>query len=820
MIKNYFLTAWRHIIRNKAFTLINILGLSVGISAALVIYLIVSFQYSFDKFEPQHDRIYRVVSDMSMGGTAMRNGGVQTSLADVVRREVSGVRTICQLLTEIGQANTTIPNPDHKPALRLKKQDGIIFADPSYLKLISYSWLAGSAAQALNSPNRVVITETQAKLYFPSLKPLDIVGRRIIYNDSIFTTVTGVVKDLPANTEFNFHDLISLSTVSTTALREQYGWGDWQSTTSNSQLFLVLNPHTAVPDIERQLKEIAKKYIPKPKDINETFKTTFRLQPLHNIHFNPEYGNLNGQQASEPVLFGLVVVTIIILVLACINFINLSTAQSSKRVREIGIRKTLGVTGRQLLTQLLGEPFLLTVFSTLLSLVLTPLLLQVFKDFIPAGLDIKALLEPQLSLFVLTLIVTITFLAGFYPSMILSKYDPVRALKNQASSNRTDTRAWSRKTLAIAQFTTAQVFILFTLIVVKQIRYSINQNPGFRKSAIITVRTPWFDKTPNNRLVFLTALRELPGIELVSLSNAPAASQSYNLNEVSYKDATHPYHSSVQIKYGDTNYLKLFQIPIIAGRTVRALSDTLNEAVINETLAHLLGFRYAKDAINKSLLLHTRKIPIVGVMGDFHQQSMHAKIQPLIFGYSKPSCFTANIALRRQHEGGQQWKTTIKEIGLRFNKLYPDQEFEYEFLDQSIKKFYDADTKISALLTWATGIAISISCLGLLGLVLFTTTSRTKEVGIRKILGASVTQIMTLLTRDFLTPVFLAFLIALPIALWVSSKWLQSFAYRTTIDWWVFVLSFGAMIVVALFTLSFQTIRAATANPVDSLRIE
>ncbi len=185
MIKNYFLTAWRHIIRNKAFTLINILGLSVGISAALVIYLIVSFQYSFDKFEPQHDRIYRVVSDMSMGGTAMRNGGVQTSLADVVRREVSGVRTICQLLTEIGQANTTIPNPDHKPALRLKKQDGIIFADPSYLKLVSYSWLAGSAAQALNSPNRVVITETQAKLYFPSLKPLDIVGRRIIYNDSI-----------------------------------------------------------------------------------------------------------------------------------------------------------------------------------------------------------------------------------------------------------------------------------------------------------------------------------------------------------------------------------------------------------------------------------------------------------------------------------------------------------------------------------------------------------------------------------------------------------------------------------------------------------
>ncbi len=821
MIKNYFFTAWRSILRNKAFTLINILGLSVGISAALVIYLVVSFQYSFDKFEPGHDRIYRVVSNMSFNGTPAKSGGVQTTLADVVRREVSGVGSVCQFLKKRDRASITVPDTRQKPALPLQQQDGIMFADASYLKFISFFWLAGSVEQALNSPGRVVITENRARLYFPGLNPQEILGRRIIYQDSILTTVTGVVRDLPANTEFAFHDLISLSTVnSTRGLKEEYNWGNWKSTPGSSQLFLVLNPLTHVSEIETQLKAIAKKYIPQPKEITETFKTTFRLQPLSDIHFNSDYENLNGQQASRPVLTGLILVALILLVLACINFINLNTAQGSKRAREIGIRKTLGVTSGQLLAQLLGEPFLLTVFSTMLSLAITPVLLKVFEDFTPPGLDVKALLEPQLPLFVLILVITITLLAGFYPSMVLSSYNPVLALKNQAKSMSTDTRAgWTRKALNIAQFATAQVFILFTLIVVKQIRYSIDQNPGFKKSAIISVRTPYLDKRVNNRLVFVSALRELPGIEMVSLGWEPAASDNINTNGVSFKDSTHSFHSSVQMKYGDTNYLKLYHIPIIAGRTAR-VSDTMNEVVINETFAHLLGFKYATDAVNKSLFYGSTRIPITGVMGDIHQESLHEKIKPLMFGSDKQMSYIASIALKPQIEGGQQWKTTIKEIGLRFNKLYPDQEFDYEFLDQSIKKFYDADTKISALLTWATGIAIFISCLGLLGLVMFTTTSRTKEVGIRKILGASVTQIMTLLTRDFLTPVFLAFLIALPIALWVSSNWLRNFAYRTTIDWWVFVLSFGAIIFLALITLSFQTIRAATANPVDSLRIE
>jgi len=310
-----------------------------------------------------------------------------------------------------------------------------MFADASYLKLISFFWLAGSAEQALNSANRVVITENRASLYFPGLNPQDILGRGIIYQDSILTTVTGVVRDLPANTEFAFHDLISLSTVnSTRGLKEEYNWGNWKTTPGSSQLFLVLNPLTHVSDIETQLKAVAKKYIPQPKDITETFKTTFRLQPLSDIHFNSDYENLNRQQASRPVLTGLILVALILLVLACINFINLSTAQGSKRAREIGIRKTLSVTAQQLLAQLLGEPFLLTVFSTMLSLALTPFLMRVFTYFIPQGLDIKALLEPQSGLFVLTLVLTITFLAGFYPSIILSNYNPVLALKNQAKS--------------------------------------------------------------------------------------------------------------------------------------------------------------------------------------------------------------------------------------------------------------------------------------------------------------------------------------------------------------------------------------------------
>ncbi|HEV3249595.1 MAG TPA: ABC transporter permease [Puia sp.] len=829
MLKNYLTVALRNFWRNKIFTLINISGLSIGISASLVIYLIVHYDFSFDRFEKDGDRIFRIVSEYSFQGNTGHNRGTPGPLGDALKREVGGIDETVNFRSYNAEKLAVVGANPSKP-LVFKRQPDIIFTDGHYFNLLSYRWLAGSRHSALEEPGRVVLSETRARLYFPSLPYADLIGRKIVYDDSIITIVSGVVQDLSqvGKTDFSSKEFISLPTLlDNSGLRNKFYWDVWGATTSDQQLYVRLTRGATASSVEAKLRTLFNKYLGKDARDNH-YKAAFLLQPLNDIHFNSDYGS----QASKPTLYGLMLVAVFLLLLGSINFINLTTAQASQRAKEIGIRKTMGSSKGQLVLQFLSETFLTTLFATGLSLALTPLLLKVFVSFIPEGLHFS-LREPYLAVFLITLVPAVSMLAGFYPALVLSSWKPMQVLKNQSYSGSAKTRkTWIRQTLTVSQFIIAQAFIMGTLLVGKQIRFMLVKDLGFTKEAIISFGTPSTDTSYSRRLYFLNEVRNIPGINLASLAKDVPSSGGWWTSIVEYKNGKNLVETDVEFKAGDTNYLKLFHIPLVAGRNLLA-SDTHTEIVINETYLKILGFHHPQEAIGKTLKWDDKNVPIVGVMKDFHAHPLNYKIAPMAFCQSNRDCNDIIVAL--QPRQGQylntssnlenkakvsDWRATISKIEKIYKKTYPEEEFSYSFFDESIANAYSGEQNISNLLRWATGLTVFISCLGLLGLVIYTTNRRTKEIGVRKVLGASVTQIVSIISRDFVKLVAIAFIFSAPLAWWALQKWLDNFAFRTSISAWVFVLSGLGMIAIALITISVQTVRAAMANPVKSLRTE
>jgi putative ABC transport system permease protein len=816
MLKNYFIVAFRNFWRNKIFSLINIVGLAIGISASLVIYLLVHYDFTFDKFEKDGDSIYRVVSDFTFSGESFKNSGVPSPMPTAVKNEVTGLEIVAPFRTWNDNVKVTVKRVNGKPVV-FKKQNSVVFADENYFKLLEYKWIAGSPKTSLQQPDQIVLTESNAKLYFPTLNAAQIVGKEIIFNDTIRTTITGVVKDLEKNTDFTFKTFISRATLESTSLKPE-DWTEWGSTTSASQLLIKLSRGTTTMQVQSQIMKLFKKYHKQESDDHST--TAYSLQPLSDIHFNADYDNFDQRLAHKPTLYSLLAVAAFLLLLACINFINLTTAQASQRAKEIGIRKTMGSSKKQLVFQFLSETFLLTLIATILSLIITPLLLKVFSDFIPEGLHFSLIEQPGILLFLLLLVLSVTVLSGFYPAIVLSSYQPVLVLKNQAYSNTGKSRsAWLRKSLTVSQFVIAQVFIIATILVSKQISYSLNKDLGFKKDAIVNFNTNYYDTVQSHRLVLLDKIKAIPEVAMVSLSNNPPSSNSTWSSSMKYKDGKKEIETDVQVKIGDTNYIKLYQMKLLAGTNL-PYSDTVHNLLINETYAHILGFQQPQQAIGKYIEWNSKQNPIVGVVTDFHQHSLHDPIKPLIIATNTSQERNFSIALQRQNPEGTTWKTAISKIEKAYKQVFPEDDFEYSFFDESIAKYYTAEQNISKLLMWATSLAIFISCLGLLGLAIYITNQRTKEIGIRKVVGASVTQIVSLLSKDFLKLIIIAFVIAIPIAWYGAHAWLQNFAYRTNISWWVFLSGGSIMFFIALIILCIRTFKAANANPVKSLRTE
>ncbi len=821
MFKNYFTTAFRNFWRNKVFSLINVFGLSIGISAALVIFLIVYFELSYDKFEPDGARIYRVVMDMKFNGNDGHSAAVMAPLANAVQHEVTGVEQTVPVMTFQGDGTAEVSvakDGTEKPTV-FKKQADIVFTNPEYFYLMPHQWITGSPSTSLKNPFNVVLSESRAHQYFPSLPVSDIVGKTIKYNDDVTATVSGIVKDLNEHTTFTAVEFISYTTIAQTHLQDNFMMNVWNDWMAYSQLYLKLSAGTNKVNVEAQLKSVLSKY---NKDAYKDAQNnmSLHLQPLSDVHFNGLYASFNQRVAHLPTLYGLLAIAAFLLLLGCINFINLTTANATQRAKEIGIRKTMGSSKKQLVLQFLGETFFVTFIATIISVVLTPVLLNLFKDFTPPGLQFDLFHQPYIFLFLFLLTLFVSCISGLYPALILSGYKPAIVLKSQSTLNSAETRhAWVRKTLTVSQFVIAQFFIIGTLMVSKQISYSLNADMGFRKDAIISFDVPREDTVASHRTQLLAVIKNIPGVQMASRGFLTPADNGAAFTDITYAGDANNNKESVQLRWGDSNYLKLFDIKLLAGRNVQE-SDTIKEFLINETYAKSLGFKKPQDAINKQLDFNGMKIPIAGVMHDFHEQSFHAAVGPLVFASFDDRSYIFHVLLQPQNADGSLWTNTINRIQKAYNNTYPGEDFDYKFFDDTIAKFYESEQHTSTLLTWATGLAILISCLGLLGLVIYTINTRTKEIGIRKILGASVINILSVLSTDFMKLVCVAFFIAAPIAWWATYKWLQDFAYKTAMSWWIFALAGIFMLLLALITLSFQTIKAAIANPVKSLRTE
>jgi len=819
MLKNYVTVAFRAFTRNITFSIIHILGLSIGISAALVIYLLVRYENSFDTFEDDGDRIYRVVLHMKFGESDGNSPAVPAPAAMAIQNEISGVEATVPVMQFQGDATAKVMIARAGEQVVFKKQPGIVFTNNPYFDLLPFEWLAGSKASALSNPFSVVLTESRAAQYFPGTVLSDVIGKEIQYNDDLPVTVTGIVKDFDKPSDLTSLEFISYATIAKTSLQDQFMMNLWNDWMAYSKLYLKLSKGNNAADVLARMNVMFQKYGSHKDEQNQL---DFGLQPLNDIHFNLQYAGFGQRTADRKVLMGLLAIATFLLLLACINFTNLATAQASQRAREIGIRKTSGGSRSQLVFQFLSETFFITLLAMLVSAGLTPALLQWFAEFLPPGLHFDLFREPSVMAFLVVLTLAVSFVAGLYPAIILSGYKPSAVLKSQAFAGMPTRRSGIRKVLTVSQFVIAQFFVIAAFMVGKQIHFALTQDLGYRKEAILNFELPR-DTTHYDRI--LNEISNLPEVENMSIGFLPPAMEGGAYANITYDDGTESKSvandrlRTVQLRFGDPNYLNVYQIKLVAGRNVRA-GRNVDEALINESYAKALGFRQLADAIGKELTFSgKKKVPIVGVMQDFHEGSLHNPIGPLVYQSRTQGGFV-HVALRPQPRGTHQWQDAIAKIGKTVNEAYPDAEFNYRFFDDTIAQLYATERNTSVLLNWATGLSVLISCLGLLGLVMYTSAARTKEIGVRKILGASVSHIVSLLSAEFVKLVLIAFVIAAPLAAWAIDKWLQSFAYRTPISWWVFVVSGVMLIVVAMITLSVQTIRTARANPVNSLRNE
>lgn len=816
MLKNFLIVAWRNMIRRKLYTIIHVLGLAVGICACLTIWSITHYELSFDRFHPNRDRIYRVGAQIgSQDGGMNLVGCLPEPAAPELHKDLTGIGTIAQFHNV--NMSVTIPGVHGRVTKIPEEPDGrsddIIFAETGYFDIFKYKWLAGDPARALKEPFQVVLTAGEAEKYFGLSDWGAILGRNLYYDDSIHVTVSGIVKDLDGVTDLTFKDFISYPTARVTSwLTEDFHLDDWGGLNTSSQTFVLLDKGVSPARVNEQLKVFSTRY--KEQIIGKNGSYRMLLEPLADIHYRAAGDKDYGSRADLPTLYKLMGIAVFILILASINFINLSTAQSLQRAKEIGIRKVLGSRRIALVFQFMSETILVVFFSLLLSLLFLRPVLAAFPDYVPAGVTVS-LLDPATIGFALAMLLAAALLSGLYPAFVLSSFQPARTLKSQGGSPRS-LRNRLGKGLVVFQFAISAIFIIFSIVVGNQMRYMLHKDLGFSKDAIIRFISNQKDDIGKRKLL-AERLGTIPGVEKVSLDNSWPIRSGYSTTTIDY--APTRVKMDVNIRITDANYLNLYGIKLVAGRNFFP-SDTAKEVVINANYARALGFRQPGDALGVSLPLWGKSVIVVGVVADFNLRPLQHTIEPAIIF---PLANNENGFSVKLHTRGKEvadFQRTIAGIEGVWKETFPDESFRYKWLDAAIEKFYSEEERIAGLIHLAMWITIIVSCMGLFGLAALTAEQRTKEIGIRKVLGAGVADITGMISRDFVILVGIALVIASPVAYYFMHEWLMDYAYNVGIGWWVFVLAGAGAVGIALVTVGFHAVRAALVSPVKSLRSE
>ncbi|MCH7401220.1 ABC transporter permease [Belliella kenyensis] len=805
MLKNYFKIAWRSLIRSKWTGIINILGLTIGITAALLLFVVLQYELSYDKFLSHNDQIYRIVTHDQYDDIYDQTSGVANPFPDALMADPMSFEQVVPVVSH----NYVQVNIDNLNSGGIDKHraESLFFTTPDFARLFEINFLIGNA-NALGQPDQVILPKSEAEKYFGSWK--DAQGKALQLTNGVELEIAAVVEDMPENSNFGFKLLASFETIRSHQEAFGYDLAEWGSTGSNFQVYVKTNPATDFALIQSRLDDFSKKHF----EGRGTSIKSHHLQPLSDIHFNPLYEPLTGSRIRQSTIKTLILVGVFILIMASINFVNLTTSQAIGKSKEIGVRKVMGSTKTQIALQSFGETFLTVLLASLFSLVLASLFLP-FLDKIANIPDSVSLFQWQVGLFILVLIVLLSLLSGFYPAMIIARYQPIRALKNKFQS--ADIGGISiRRGLVVLQFAIAQILMIGTLIAVRQMNLVQNIDLGFNKEAIYYVHVP-SDKTNGEMRIegFKQEILRMPGVKGATLASDVPSSDHNSATNFYFDNKSEDIIFPAFLKFADEAYFDLFEMEFVAGQAYPP-SDTIRNVVINETMAKKLMIQNPEEAIGKNLRLGSGAwIPVSGVVKDFTVNSLREEMKQLVITTRKSMYSIVAVKL----EGGVS-KSTLESIQSKFEEIYPEQIYTAVFLDESIAAFYENEQKLAMVYKVFAALAILISCIGLYGLVSFMIGQKVKEIGIRKVLGASVAQITVMLSKEFVLMVLIAFGVAVPLAYYMVQEWLASFAYKTPVTIGLFVLVMLISLLITGLTVGFKSFRAAIANPVDSLTNE
>ncbi|MEE9372280.1 MAG: ABC transporter permease [Saprospiraceae bacterium] len=817
MLDNNLKIGFRTLRKNKVYTTINILGLAIGIAAVLLIYHMVKYELSFNKGFTNYDRIVRVVhSSNDASGEMEYNVCMPIPAMAQVEEKISHIEKVARIHELFG--TLTVPSADSNvPKLKFSqgRDELAFFADPSFFEIFDFVWLAGESSTALDEPASIVLTQSWAEKCFGTWGAA--MGKILMIDNLVEVIVKGVIVDVPSNVDFPLPFIVSYKTVENNPQLFFYAGSQenqWGNCSSNDQVFALLHEDASLSDANALAAEIGKDEYKKMSRSNKDTRV-HHLQPLSDLHFDDRYGNSASRTVSKSRIKVLGIIGLLILLIGCFNFINLATAQSLLRAKEVGVRKTLGSSRLQLIYQFLGETGLIVSTAVILGAYLahigTPLLQHV--SYVPATAGIFS--DPLVFGYLALTGIGITILSGIYPALALSSFKPTQALNSQSERG-----TWGantiRKGLVVLQFTAALALIISAIITLQQLDFIKAKDLGFKKDFVYTFTYNNDEQTISKQSALRQKMIQIPSVESVSFSNdQPISGNTWNTN-FRYRTRAEDEKFNISLRFCDPQYFETYGITFVAGQGFTT-QDSMKHCVINMTVLQKLGITDPQEAIGQIINLGGGKlnIPITGVVKDFHTHSFRMENEPLLLTSRKMFYVEAGLRIRPENVA-----TTIAAIRAGYDEVLPEQIFNGSFLDDNIKRFYEADTRLTAT-CWAFGfLAIFISCLGLFGLATHAVRQRVKEIGIRKVLGANVINIIALLSKDFMILVIIALLVASPLAWYAMDQWLQNFAYSIDIESWVFILAGLVTVTIAFVTVGFQSTRAAIVNPVESLRNE
>ncbi|RDC58311.1 ABC transporter permease [Pedobacter chinensis] len=796
MFKLNLKIAWRNLWKNKGYTFINILGLSIGMASCILIFIFIRYQMSFDEGFKNEDRIYRVVSSWDYNdGNQFFSQGVPLPLTPAMRNDFSPyIEKIAAIQNDAG----LIKINDAAGKEKIKTIENVFYVEPDFFEIFDYNWLSGNYSSLAN-PSHVVLSKEMATRFFGDWK--NALGKSLNFDGKMNYTVSGVIDDIAENNSVQLKIMLPYK-----AFKDR-NMANWGSVGSNSESYFKLKPNVNIETLNGPLKAFIKKYYVE----DAPGKEGHLFQPLSDIHYNGKFGNFSGRIMPKKQLYGLAVIGFFLMITASINFINLATAQAVSRSKEVGVRKVMGGLRSQLLVQFLTETLTIVFISLLIGSILTEIALPGMQNLFNSKISFSIFQHPIILVFMLLLVVFVSLLAGFYPAIIMSGFNPALAIKNKISANTGGLGL--RKILVVVQFAITVTLIIGTLVILQQMKYVREQPLGFNPSAIAMVDLPNDSLTTQRFATFKTQLKQIPGVEGVSFCRTAPSSQNNNGNSFSYNGGK-DVDFQVNTKNADEDYLKTFDLKLVAGRNL-VKSDTTNEYMVNETLLRKLNIRNPNEAIGKMISMGGMKAPIVGVIQDFKNKSLHEAIDPILIGSLKPRFFYAAIKLN-----SKQLLGTMKTVKKIWEVTFPESVYNESFLDDEINNYYQGEKIMGTLFKVFAIVIIFISFIGLFGLISFVATQRTKEVAIRKVLGASTIELVKMLNGSFLLMVFIANLVAWPLAYLFVSKWLEGFAYRINISIWPFILAMAISMIITLVTVSIRSYKAAKANTVDALKYE